>query len=182
MPLITYCHRPQRLLIALISLFFVSVLNGQSTDKFLKKMPQPTGTLYFIKPLKWKEKGGNRQMETDFTFKFENVVDTVLVTLNASIFSKNEADRIESFYVKRLSGEALPVETLYVQQKKGKWESRIQTTFPLQAFLDWLPIAKNEILEVSTGSSKFRFQSSKKWEKAIEALLPVLEIDIEKGR
>lgn len=172
----------QLILVMLVSLLLFSMLNGQSTDKYLKKLPQPTGTLYFIKPLKWQEIGGTKQLEADFTFKFEQVVDTVLVTLNSSIFSKKPINRIQSFQIRGLSDDQLVANTLYVQQNKGKWEARVQVTFPMKTFLEWLPNAGDEILQINSASTNLKFQPSKKWKKAIESILPVIQFDIEKTR
>ncbi|MCB9290793.1 MAG: hypothetical protein H6560_26045 [Lewinellaceae bacterium] len=153
---------------------------AQSSSKYLKAINQDNGTLYFIKPVKFK--AGKDRFIPDFTFLHkENLPEEV--DLRFSLFSKTPLRDISalSFYSgEKELGKTSGPELMYLEKVKGKWHARFSTGIPFSTLLEILAAGENLEIRFHSGETTLTFPANREWAKASGLIKEILMAEIGK--
>ncbi len=165
----------------LLILFAVQGLPAQSSTKYLQRLPQATGTLYFVNPLPFKGANSKADLETDFTFLSTENQDTVQVALNFSVLNKKEAIEIDWIKINNSMDHWENSKLLFLQKEKKHWHTRYTTSIKLSAFLNWFFSMENQAtIRLKTADGEVLvFEMTKKGRKAVEVIRPILEAEVD---
>lgn len=163
------------LLLALLLLYTTAA--GQSLDKYLKRFPQETGVLYFIKPLKLKE--GKAVFEADFScLKTKEGDDPV--QLNFTLTTRAPVRYIPALQIVVEEELLLTMEpeTRYIDKKGNKWSGRFAGELPPEVLLRVFAAGRKVSFVIRTDDeAAYLFAPNRKWEKAAEVLGETLAIE-----
>jgi len=164
-------------LFLLITPVFFTALPAQTSDKYLKQLPQPESTLFFIKPISYKVNGSPTTFIPDFTFTyFPETPASTVVTINFTIQGKEPVESVESLVL--AGGFETNPSFLFLEQKKGKWINRFTAEIPLEALFSLLKEEGGQFAIIRTGPHRLTVPYQKNWRKASEAIGPVLRSKI----
>lgn len=160
-----------------ILLFSGLTIAAQSSDKYLKRFPQETGILYFIKPIKLKE--GKAVFEADFSY-LKTKEGNEPVHLNFTLFTRVPVRYIPALQivVEEELLLTLQPETRYIDKDGKKWTGRFAGELPPDVLLQLLAAGRNVSFVIQTDDeAAYLFTPNRKWEKAAEVLSETLSIE-----
>ena len=152
---------------------------AQDSSKFLKTKEQETYTLYFIKPITFKD--GKNRLIPDFTFQHQSGPPEE-VELKFSFFSKaplREISLLEFYKESRQFGRPSAPKLMFLEKIKNRWHARFQATLPYSLFMDMLQAGDKLEIRVTNLDNNYSFPSNKKWSEAAEILREIIGAEVD---
>lgn len=163
-----------------------AIASAQSSGKYLKRLTQEDKVLYFIRPIELKSAQDKLLLVLDFTYNYSKEEKTD-ATITFTVLSKTPVKAVDSLrFAVASTGEVLsssqPVTFMYIEQKKGKWESRFNAMLPFQHLMAVLEKGGDVQAELFSSTQKHLFPANRKWEKAARIVFEIFSAEIDNTR
>jgi hypothetical protein len=161
-------------------------LFAQSSGKYLKRLTQADKVLYFIRPIELKSAQDKLLLVPDFTYNYSKEEKTD-ATITFTVLSKTPVKTVDSLrFAVASTGEVLsssqPVTFMYMERKKGKWESRFNATLPFRHLMAVLEKGGDIRAELFSSTQKYLFPAGRKWEKAARIVFEIFSAEIDNSK
>jgi len=128
------------------------------------------GTQYFIKPLSFKHKDNNKELNIDFTFRYKDTTkDSVII--NHSILSENIYKNLDSLKINSNNDNIIleNIEHMFSQKKRKVFNSRFTTKEALPNIINLFNHNDWEIIVYNNGESIY-FETPRRTRRKISNL------------
>lgn len=170
-----------RFAIVLLVITLTGYAQAQSSDKYLRKLPQEDFTLYFLSPTGFKDKKNKADLNVDFTFQYKKGLPQS-VDMKFSVFTSSALQSLDSVSI-HIEGQRLgrtsPVENMFLQKEKGKWHSRYNTTIPYRFLQQMLKASDEVVIRTHYTDHEFSFNAGKDWRSAGPIVQEILNAEIQ---
>ncbi len=171
----------KRLSFLLLLILITSLLTGQNAQKYYSKLIQDGAVVYFIKPVKFKDKQKKNRGMVDFTYLHKTKNPLQEINMKISYFANTAFPSIDSLFLKneyQTTYRTDSIVTLFIERKKRIWKNRFECWIPFASYKTFINGQYHSVAFYINGKEYILLPKKRSWKKFKRIMQDVFFVEI----